>query len=350
VGTSARVLGASLRAEFRRESDGAGPDGVTRLRLLASRRLFGLPLRAGADFLLDGPVKGLERARLSTGKRLDDKSDLNFEAEYETASGTTDFTLGYTRDFRAFSLRADASYGTNGAIGANVSLAFSLGPDPVKGGVRMTSQRLARNGQASVTVFRDDDGDGQISAGEEPIEGVMVEAGLRFRDSVTGENGKAIVDGLSPFQPVLVGVDLSSLDDPFLVPASKGVVVVPRPGVMTEVLLPISPSGEVEGTLLTPNGTPQAGAELELVDRKGTVVATTLSEYDGFFLFDRVPYGQYRLRLTPAVALKLEVREVIPAPVVVDRLNDIARLGVIRLEPGPLTIARADDLPKAGGP
>ncbi|WP_324261858.1 carboxypeptidase-like regulatory domain-containing protein [Altererythrobacter sp. H2] len=350
LGTSARVLGTSLRAELRRESGSAGNDPGTRLRLLASRRLFGLPLRAGADFVLDGPDKGLERARLSTGKRLDDKSDLNFEAEFETATGTTDFTLGYTRDFRRFALRADASYATNGGIGANVSLAFSLGPDPARGGVRMTSQRLARNGQASVTVFRDDDGDGRLSPGEEPIEGVMVEAGLRFRDAVTGENGKAVVDGLAPFQPVLVGVDLSSLDDPFLVPASKGVVVVPRPGVATEVLLPISPSGEVEGTLLTPNGTPQAGAELELVDRKGAVVASTLSEYDGFFLFDRVPYGQYRLRLTPAVARKLEVRETIPVSITLDRLTDIARLGVIRLEPGPLTIARAGAAPAVSGP
>lgn len=342
IGTSAQVLGTSLRAELRGEGGEGVRDPRTRLRVLANRRLFGLPLRAGADFILSGPDQGLESARIATGKRLDDKSDINFEAEYEKATDTTDFTLGYTRDFKRFSLRADASYRTDGTIGANLSLAFSLGPDPVKGGVRMTSQRLARSGQASVTVFRDDDGDGLLSPGEEPLEDVMVEAGLRFRDAVTAENGRTIVDGLAPFQPVLVGVDLASLDDPFLVPASKGVVVVPRPGVVTEVLLPISPSGEVEGTLLTPGGTPQAGAELELVDGKGAVVATTVSEYDGFFLFDRVPYGKYRLRLTAPVARKLQVREALAPSVAVNRTSEIARLGVIRLEPGALTIARAD--------
>ena len=346
IGTSAQVLGTNLRAELRGEEGSGVRDGRTRLRVLANRRLFGLPLRAGADFILSGPDQGLESARIATGKRLDDKSDLNFEAEYEKSSGTTDLTLGYTRDFRHFSLRADAGYRTDGTIAANLSLAFSLGPDPVRGGVRMTSQRLARSGQASVTVFRDDDGDGLLSPGEEPLQDVMVEAGLRFRDAVTGENGRTIVDGLAPFQPVLVGVDLASLDDPFLVPASKGVVVVPRPGVITEVLLPISPSGEVEGMLLTPNGTPQAGAELELVDRAGAVVATTLSEYDGFFLFDRVPYGRYRLRLAAPVARKLQVREALAGGVTVDRTTEIARLGTIRLEGGAMTIARAD--PAAG--
>ena len=206
----------------------------------------------------------------------------------------------------------------------------------------MTSQRLARSGQASVTVFRDDDGDGQLSPGEEPLPDVMVEAGLRFRDAVTAENGRTIVDGLAPFQPVLVGVDLSSLDDPYLVPATKGVVVVPRPGVITEVLLPISPSGEVEGMLMTTSGTPQPGAQLELIDAKGAVLATTVSEYDGFFLFDRVPYGKYRLRLAGPDARKLQVREALAAGITVSRASEIARLGVIRLEAGGTTIARAD--------
>lgn len=342
IGTSAQVLGTNLRAELRGEGGDGVRDATTRLRILASRRLFGLPLRAGADFITSGPDKGLESARIATGKRLDEVSDLNFEAEYQRASGTTDFTLGYTRDFKRFSLRADASYRTDGTIAGNLSLAFSFGPDPVKGGVRMTSERLARTGQASVTVFRDDDGDGLMSPGEEPLPDVMVEAGLRFRDAVTAENGRTIVDGLAPFQPVLVGVDFASLDDPYLVPASKGVVVVPRPGVMTEVLLPISPSGEIEGTLLTAIGTPQPGAELELIDAKGAVVASTVSEYDGFFLFDRVPYGKYRLRLAAPSARKLQVRDALASTISVGRTNEIARLGVIRLEAGGLTIARAD--------
>lgn len=342
IGTSAQLLGTNLRAELRGESGDAVRDPRTRLRMLASRRLFGLPLRAGADFILSGRDQGLESARIATGKRLDDKSDLNFEAEYEKSSDTTQFTLGYTRDFKRFSLRADTSYRTDGTIAANLSLAFSLGPDPVRGGVRMTSQRLARSGQASVTVFRDDDGDGRLSPGEEPLPDVMVEAGLRFRDAVTAENGRTIVDGLAPFQPVLVGVDLSSLDDPYLVPATKGVVVVPRPGVITEVLLPISPSGEVEGMLMTTSGTPQPGAQLELLDAKGAVLATTVSEYDGFFLFDRVPYGKYRLRLAGPDARKLQVREALAAGITVSRASEIARLGVIRLESGGTTIARAD--------
>ncbi len=352
IGSSARVLGTLVRAELRGNAQGGledePEDDGTRLRLLASRRLFGLSMRAGADFFLDGPDKGLHSARLDTGKRLDDRSDINFEIEYDGVDKDTEFALGYTRDFERFSLRTDASYRTDGALGLNVALAFSLGPNPVNGGIRVTDTRLAQNGQAAVTVFRDDDGDGRMSPGEEPLKDVMIEAGLRFDDAVTAENGKAVVDGLRPFQPVLVGVDEASLEDPFLVPAVKGVVVVPRPGVITHVELAISPSGEVEGTILSPNGTEQPGVELELLDANGKVVAATISEFDGFFLFERVPYGRYRLRVAADAARKLAVRSAIEQPVAIGRDADIARLGAIKLRTGGDGVARLEE--SATGP
>ena len=79
-----------------------------------------------------------------------------------------------------------------------------------------------------------------------------------------------------------------------------------------------------------------------MLDADGKVVGTARSDFDGFFLFDRVPYGQYRLRLAGAVARKLQVRDALASTIAVSRSNEIARLGVIRLEPGVLTIARAD--------
>jgi hypothetical protein len=348
LGTSLRVLDTLLRAELRGggglDDDGTRLSPGTRLKLLASRRMFGLSVRGGFDYLLDGPDRGLQSARLATGKALDEKSELTFEAEYDGVVRETELSVGYSREFKHFALRGDAGYRTDGSITAGLSLAFSLGPDPVGGGVRVTDAKLARNGQALVTVFRDDDGDGRRSPGEEPLENVMIEAGLRFDDAVTAANGKAIVDELRPFQPVLVGIDESSLDDPFLVPATRGVVVVPRPGVFTEVLLPVSPSGEVEGTLLSPSGTEQQGVTLELIDKRGAVAATAISEFDGFFLFDRVAYGSYRLRIAGDSARMLGVQPVLRDGVTIDRGADVARLGAIRLTHAPMTLAARSEV------
>ncbi|MFN2099333.1 collagen binding domain-containing protein [Altererythrobacter sp. MF3-039] len=333
----------ALSAEFAHESrelPGSGGDfRRNQLRLLANSRLFGLRLRGNATFELSGPQKGFESARFTAEKPLTERSDIAAEVEYLQREDATRFSLGYTRYFDKFSLRSDATVATNGAVGANLSIAFSFGPDPRGGGLRFSESKLARNGQAAVTVFRDDNGDGRRSPGEELLSDVRVEAGLRRHDAVTDEKGQTIVDELRPFIPIVVGIDESSLDDPFLAPGTKGIVVVPRPGVSTMLELPISPSGEVEGVLLNTSGIEIGGVELELIDRAGKVVARTASDFDGFFLFQRVPYGEYRLRVGESSARTLAVKRGLGEALVLKRDHDVARLGVIKLDSGTQVMA-----------
>ena len=336
-----RVL--AIAAEFDHESrSGIGRGGDyerNQLRLLANSRMFGLRLRANAAFDLTGRDKGFEYARLTAERRLTDRSDLAAEVEYLARERATRFSLGYSRYFDRFALRTDASLATNGTVGANISLAFSFGPDPLGRGLRFSGSKLARTGQAAVTVFRDDNGDGRRSPGEELLPDIQVEAGMRGARELTDDKGATIVDDLRPFVPVLVGIDESTLEDPFLAPAVKGIVVVPRPGIATQLELPIAPSGEVEGVLLNQSGLEIGGVELELVDRAGKVVANAFSEFDGFFLFQRVPYGEYRLRVARDSAQALGADQALATALVVNREADIARLGALKLAPARTSVA-----------
>ena len=293
-------------------------------------------MRGNATFQASGPDQGLESAQVLVETDIGEDASLQGDLEYTSASNEYRLSAGYTHRFEKFSVRANAFATSHGDIGAGMQLAFSLGPDPVTGGVRMSSSKLARNGQASVTVFRDDDGDGIRDPEEQLLPNVMVEAGLRSTDAVTGENGRAIVDELRPFQPVLVGIDESSLEDPFLAPSTKGIVITPRPGVVAELELGISPTGEVEGSLMSPSGTEQPGVKLELVDRRGAVMAEAISEFDGFFLFQRVPYGEYRLRVAQDAAERLQIRSALALSdgrtrFTIGRGSDVVRYGTIRL-------------------
>ncbi|MXO63056.1 carboxypeptidase-like regulatory domain-containing protein [Qipengyuania oceanensis] len=337
----------AIAAEFDHESRSVpGPGGDferNKLRLLANSRIFGLRLRGNAAFDLSGPDKGFEYARLTAEKRLTERSDLAAEVEYLAREDATRFSLGYSRYFDRFALRTDASVATNGAVGAHVSVAFSFGPDPLSGGVRFSGSKLARSGQAAVTVFRDDNGDGVRSAGEELLPEVQIEAGMRGAGTLTDDKGQAIVDDLRPFIPVLVGIDESTLEDPFLAPAIKGVVVVPRPGIAARIELPVAPSGEVEGVLLNLAGLEIGGVELELIDRAGRTVGTAYSEFDGFFLFQRVPYGEYRLRVARDSARTLGAEQSLAGALVVNRDSDVARLGAVKLAPARGSIAAAGD-------
>ena len=60
---------------------------------------------------------------------------------------------------------------------------------------------------------------------------VELTAGLSGRGDPTDAKGQTFIGGLTPFVPVLIGIDASSLPDPFVQPATSGVVVTPRPGI-----------------------------------------------------------------------------------------------------------------------
>ena len=325
-------IGAELERETRYDPSREFSDTGTRLQLLANTVIRNFRLRGNAGFDLSEGSGRFEFAQLSLQRDLSERSELRAQVEYLGPSNLARLSLGYAHRFSKFALRADTTYASDGGIGANVSLAFSLGPDPIGGGFRVSESKLARNGQVEVTVFRDEDGDGFRSEDEDLLPEIGVEAGFRLTDAITDETGRALVDGLRPYTPVLVGIDEASLSDPYLVPQSKGVVLVPRPGVMASLMLPISPSGEVEGIIRSPSGVDIGGVVLELLDQRGDVVASTISEYDGFFLLDRVPYGTYRLQVAEDTAQKLDVESAIPGEIKLARGSDVVRLGTVSLQ------------------
>lgn len=116
-------------------------------------------------------------------------------------------------------------------------------------------------------------------------------------------------------------------------PANSGMVVTPRPGVPIIVELPLVSAGEISGYLLKEGGKAMNGVDLELLDKAGRVVKTTRAEYDGFFLFESVPYGQYRLRVGAVAAGIVGVQPEISVAAALDRKNPTVDLGQIVLKP-----------------
>lgn len=306
-----------------------------RFAVIGNTTLGRVRLRGGAQFKLTGADKGFEKLDATAETRIGPTMDLRLAVEHDAKSRLSAARLGLNKDFKRFSLQSEVKINSRRDFGLGLNLAFSMGPDPVDGGWRLSRDKLARDGEAAVTVFRDENGDGVRQEGEEGVAGVGIEAGFRHAERTTAKNGRTVIDGLTPFAPVLIGIDKGSLPDPLLQPKGPGMVVVPRPGVHSEILLALAPTGEIEGNLVNPDGQPRAGATIELLDPAGTVVARTLSEFDGYFLFDLVPYGSYRLRIAEAVATALGVKSRLEAAVTIDRNKPSHQIGVVRMESGP---------------
>ncbi len=350
---SFRVSRASLTVELLHRAVSGNPALIahetqgTALALIGNTSFGRVRLRGQARFGLDGNKPGFQQAQLVVETPIDRQSNLRASYEIDAAADRRTFTAGYVRQFKHFALRGEGSLDNRGNVTAGLTLAFSLGPNPVDGGWRVSRDRLAEQGQAAIEVFRDDNGDGQRQAGEPGVEGVEVEAGFRHSDQPTNPSGRTVIDGLVPYVPVLVSIDAGSLPDPLLRPKGQGLVVVPRPGVAAKVLLPLAPTGEVELVLLHPDGEPLGGVTVELTDPAGRVLYQTASDFDGYLLFDTVPYGDYRLRIGSKSAATLNLRTELGGTLRIDRDHASQRLGRVRSEPaagassGSPPIARA---------
>lgn len=330
-----RVFFGTELSQKRSTGAASAPSDGTFIQLIGNSSIHGVRLRGEASWRLAGGARGLHAATLTAEKTLTERSTVRGGYAYDRDSRINQFTLGYVRQFKRFALRGDARYDTRGGIGLGLSLAFSLGQDPADGGWRLSREQLAQTGTAAVEVFRDDNGDGLRQPGEGTVEGVTIEAGFRHSRSPTNAAGRTVVEGLRPYVPVLVGIDTGSLPDPLLQPKGRGLVVTPRPGVASALLLPLAPTGEIEATLVGVDGEIRAGQTVELVDGAGAVVRRIVSEFDGYLLFDSIPYGDYRLRLTGKAAAALGVRAELGGLLRIDQAHSSLRLGRIRIDPAP---------------
>jgi hypothetical protein len=335
----------SLTAALTNKSASGGTldDEGTSIALLANTRLLGLAVRGTASYRLIGPRKGFDTAQLTIEKAINDRSDLRADVQYEAMQHLATFQAAYVREFRRLALTVGATADSHGGIGANLGVTFSFSRDPFGNGVRFSNAKLAERGEAAVSVYLDKNGDGVRSPGDEPLPDVGITAGQYGSSDPTDKKGHAMVEDLNPYEKVVIGVDESTLPDPFLVPVNNGVVVTPRPGIPAKLEIGVAPTGEIEGEVHGTEDTPSAGVELELIGDTGKVAATTLTEYDGYFLFERVPFGHYSVRLSPGSARALGVVPDTGRAATISQQKTDTELGVIRLragqvaelEPGP---------------
>lgn len=298
--------------------------------LLANARLGRFRIRGEARIGITGNASD-DRILVVADWNRSERTDMRVELAYESGANRVRAGAGYTRRFEKFALTAQGEVASDGSMAAGISLSFGIGPDPQRGGMRFSRERLAAQGQALARLFYDDNGDGRRQAGEEFAEGIILTAGNAVAAEPTNAEGVALIDALAPFRPVLIGIDESSLASPLVRPAIPGVVVTPRPGVVTEIAIPLVAAGEVEGMVIRRGGTGIEGLDLEVIDANGHVRAVARTDFDGFFIIESVPYGQYRLRIS---ALSAAAANVSPdlGTIILSRERPRVRLGTIAVD------------------
>ncbi len=269
--------------------------------LQVSRRVRDMSLRSQIDYRLgsEGEISSLG---LSAEKTLADGYRGTLGIAHSFASPETRYSAGFTKSLGRFGLGVNASYIDTGDIALGAQLFISMGRDDRRSDWRFGARPVANTGAASVRVFIDEDHDGVIDTDEEPLQGAGFKVNGVRHQARTDAEGIAYIDQLPVKQYVDIGIDTATLIDPQWAPAIEGLRLVPRPGSVASLDLPVHMTTEIDGTVYLLENEVERGIgdiQLELLNDRQEVVARTTSSWDGFYIVPNVIAGDYRLRISP---------------------------------------------------
>jgi hypothetical protein len=243
-----------------------------------------------------------------------------------TFSERTTLVAALSRQLGALVLSAHVEVDEDGLSQAGVGVSFGFTPDPYAGRPRMQGPGATRTGAIGARAFLDQNANGILDSDETPLPGIGFRA-QGARDERTDEEGTVLLTDLPIDRHLSVGLDTGTLEDPHWVSPREDEHVVLRPGTPVRLDFPVVPVGEVDGFVRRrgPDGAkPLPGISLQLIDPDGEIVQSTRSEIDGFFLFQRVVAGAYRLRVDPEQAERLALEAPPEQQVVIEGAGDIA--------------------------
>lgn len=209
--------------------------------------------------------------------------------------------LNYHNDL--FSLTTNLDYDSDGDWSVGLYSRFSFGYLPDSNDFIVSRRSLANQGSLVVRVFEDTNLNGSFDEDERILEGAKVKGVQSYRQARTNEDGIAILNSLPNNITTDIVLDRNSFSDPFLLPAMPGVSITPRVGFIETLDFPVVQASELEGTIYIKgdNGEeePAAYVTINLHDKNEKLIASTETEFDGYYLFTDLLPGEYIAKVDP---------------------------------------------------
>lgn len=265
------------------------------------------------------PQAELSTAALEVDHRVDDRTRFTGGVTYGFRDRNTRLGLSASRQFDRMNLSLNGQYGVrDGAYAATLRLGFSFGRNPLSGNFFIAQPGRSASGAVAIRAYQDLNGDRIYDEGDLLLPEVSFTSSNRT--DITDDSGAAFLDSLGRGNRVNIQVDPGSFPDINLIPATRGIEIVPRPGRIHVTDFAVLATSEIEGTVYFDNeGTQRgvSGVQLQLLDSANTPVKFRRTESDGYYFFEQVPQGDYTMVLDPAQAERLNLCLVAPAAITV---------------------------------
>ena len=236
--------------------------------------------------------------------------------------------LSYLTKYGYISFEAGTSnrHNSYAFVGYNVSFL----PDWRTRNLYATGSKLQGTGALAAFAYMDTNNNKRY----DPNETVLPEADFNVKPRVNvydshkrNEAGYTMLTHLSAYRDFDVDVDISEIDDTLSLLNTAGTRTIKlRPAQVAYLSFPIVATGDMEGTVYKADASgkkvPFRGALINLY-KDDELINNKVSEYDGYYSFPQVPLGTYEIRLDPAQAQELELKQTKPITVTLEEVEQL---------------------------
>jgi hypothetical protein len=226
-------------------------------------------------------------------------SELRYSYNVVNKNDRYDLRLNWRDD--AFTFSGSANYDSRDDWSMNLNVRFGLGYDAQTDTVFSSGRTLGRAGAVIVRMFEDENLDQQYTEGEAVLDNVSIKGVQSFREETTSEDGIAVLKSLSTARATDIVVDESTFSEPSMMVSGKGFSVAARRGLIQQFDIPVVKGGELDGVIYVRDdeGVEQVApyVRLSLVNTQGDLISSTRSEYDGYYLFNKILPGNYQIQV-----------------------------------------------------
>lgn len=249
------------------------------------------------------PEGKLQSAALSTGRSFGAFHQLGFRVQHQIGADdkkSTSYSASWRKRFRHVDLDVGAASNDEDEYSLRMGLSFDIGRYPGRTLPRFRAGNQLASPSVGVTAFVDTNNNQRRDAGEEGIGGVQVTRNGLGTRAVTNADGYALLSGLSGNVSEDIGLNPADVSDISLQVQSLAEGVLPRPGRLPILHIPVVRTGEVEGTVtleksLGKTPRPAPNVRFLMVSESDGKSYEVFSEFDGLFVFAGIPLGRYRL-------------------------------------------------------
>lgn len=210
-------------------------------------------------------------------------------------------TASLTADMKHYGLSFFVGGNNSSHYFAGIGINFSFTKLPEGKGWHFQNRTMADSGGALLRAYLDDNNNGVHDTDEAYLNNVQFsQRGAQLQQV---DSGSAFAAPLAPNVPARLSIDKDHLGDPMYYPGVESYEILPRSGHTSVIDYPVYQAALLEGTLMLNSSgqpVPLGRAKVELVSNDGGAIAAVQSEFDGYYLFDKLRPGHYRMQITKA--------------------------------------------------